>query len=103
MQRPAERGSHERLTNRVIHEVRWPRDSPPLLAARASDQADYGSDSGVVRMAALAPEDGPILSLQTAGKPRSTTGILEANSVFAAQITVRMDKAGAEGQPRPKI
>ena len=60
----------------AVGPIECSRDPSPLLAPRAGNQADYWSDAGLVRMAALAPGDGAILSLQTARRPRTTTVVL---------------------------
>src|SRR5262245_3236550 len=57
------------------------RDSSPLLAACAGNQTDHRPDSGLVRLAAVAPGSGAILSLQTTYRAITTTVVLVKLSV----------------------
>ena len=60
------------------------RDAPSRLAAGVGNEADYRPTAGLVGVATLAPGDGPILSLQTACRPRSTTVVLGIRQLWYA-------------------
>src|SRR5262245_36641601 len=74
------------------------RESSSLLASCAGHAAESGTDSGLVDVAPLASRYRPILALQTAGRPRSTTVVLRS---WCSILGPSMDCGSVRGSCMP--